>query len=277
MKLKNNTNEKLHRQHHTRNLFLVLLFGLMLVGCQGKDGAKSSRGEVQEENALDNSATTEMVGNVSDDTALQTSIQSELMNGNFSCLDADDQEVVQRGYEIGGENDLLEWRQIDLNGDGIEDLILQEKDTVTEESSNKRITGIFACREDGASCVLWDVNDSTEYSFCGQSGELMYYYDSWGTEISVEIYEHYEFDKEWNHITDYRLQGYCIDSSVGDGFLEEWKEEHPDMAEDGYYYRKYTGAYAGEAERGEVLTFEEFKAIYEAEMGMEFYSYHLEN
>lgn len=198
------------------------------------------------------------------------SIQETIMSGDFSCLEDEDWEIMQEIYE---GNDSLEWRQLDLNGDGIDDLILQEKDTVDENSNQHRILGIFACGEDRARCVLWDTVDTGEFSVCGLTGELMYYYNSFGSMVDMEEYSHYYYDKEWNKVIDYQLIIWYVDSPEGYDYPAEWFEAHPDMQEEGIYYRKYEGGYAGNEGKGEVLTLEELKEIYETEMGMEIFSF----
>jgi len=175
-------------------------------------------------------------------TNLKDSVQGTIMSGDFSCLEGEDWEIMQEIYE---GNDSLEWRQLDLNGDGIDDLILQEKDTV----------------------------DRGEFSVCGLTGELMYYYNSFGSMVDVEGYSHYYYDKEWNKVIDYQLIIWYVDSPEGYDYPAEWFEAHPDMQEEGIYYRKYEGGYAGNEGKGEVLTLEELKEIYETEMGMEIFSF----
>lgn len=198
--------------------------------------------------------------------SLKSSIQSRIMSGDFSCLTNANWEDMQNSYAIGAGNNFFEWCQIDLNGDGIEDLILQEKDTVGENINRHIIRGIFACQKDEASCILWDDVDNTEYFFCGLTGELMYSASSYGGVVSEEPYSHYYFDEEWNKIADYTLVVYCIDAAMNEEYAEKWKQEHPDMAEDGIYYRKYT------EEGVEVLTRKELENIYEMDTGYEFYS-----
>lgn len=197
--------------------------------------------------------------------SLKPSIQGEIMSGNFSWLEDVDWESKERAYLNMEESGKVEWRRIDLNKDGIEDLILQEKDTVGD-SDQKRIYGIIACEKDGARCVKWNENDMTEYSFCGSTGELMYTAPYYGGVVSGEPYRHYYYDEEWNEITDYKLVVYKIDSLMDEEYAEKWKKEHPDMAEDGLYYRKYVG------DEEEILTLEELKQIYETEMGDTFTS-----
>ncbi len=215
--------------------------------------------------------------------SLEHSMQIEIMSGDFSGMtDVEFRETVEQQYQWWEESraiEEMEWRQVDLNGDRIDDLILQEVQTVGE-SQQHRIVAIFACEGDNASCILWDLNDSTEYTFCGPTGELMYYVDGWGTSIGFASYRHCYYDREWNRLADYVLVVTVVDSSM-DGSREEfleynsnWIEGHPDMAEDGYYYSRYEiDMESGEQKEREALTFEGFREIFEEVMGMEYYSF----
>lgn len=193
---------------------------------------------------------------------LTDSIQWKIMSGNFSYLEDEDWERKQKTASMAD----VEWRLFDLNGDGIDDLILEEVDTVTDDSEEKRIIGIFACEEDKARCVEWDVNDCTAYSFAGSTGELMYTGSYYGGVVSTESYAHYYFNEDWDKIRDYMLVVYCIDAEMDEEYAKKWKEEHPDMAEDGIYYRKLTD------KETEILTREELISIYEKGTGYAFHS-----
>lgn len=205
--------------------------------------------------------------------SLKQTIQSELMSGNFEHLDGTyDEDVTYSDYMTkwySRQQEAHEWRQLDLNGDGIEDLILQESREVGEWGHHE-IVAIFACEKDSASCIFLDMNDMSEYYFCGPAGELMYTASSYGLWVAVEPYDHYYYDREWNRIKDYSLVVYDIDVERGleeyPQQVEEWKQNHPDMAEQGVYFRKETDA--GE----EALTQEEFTEIYETVTGLGFYS-----
>lgn len=211
----------------------------------------------------------------------ERSPQSKIMDGNLSDIDDTEEftEYMVRSFQNWKENgtmEKLEWRQIDLNGDGIDDLILQECETIGPTQIH-RITAIFSCEEDSADCVLWDVNDYSEFSFCGPTGELMYTAPYSGTAIAGEPYRHYYYDSEWNEIRDYWLDRTTVDSSM-DGSREEFLqlnpgfvEAHPDMLEDGEYYSRYEiDPKTGESGEREVLSYEQFREIFKDVMGMEF-------
>lgn len=214
----------------------------------------------------------------SDDT--ERTIQSAIMDGDFSSMDESDlKEYIIRMYQEWEENETIEtkeWRQLDLNGDGIDDLILQDRESVGP-TQIFRIVAIFACEENNARCMLWDVNDSSEYSFCGVTGELMYSAPYSGTAIAGEPYRHYYYDSEWNKIEDYLLVRTTVDSSM-DGSWEEFLQYHqrfleanPDMAEDGEYFSRYEiDIETGEQGEREALSYEEFKEIFEDVMEIEY-------
>lgn len=259
---------------------LLLLACLLLAGCGKEMGEEEQRAEISADSSAnsnidsnstdidstDNSIDSKEKDIVVRETAENRSIQTEIMSGDFSRLDEDDEfkEHLERAFARweSGETLEIEWQMLDLNGDGIEDLIVQNKETVGA-SEIKQILGIFACDEDSARCVEWDLNDMTEYSFCGPTGELMYTAYNYGHIPDEEPYWHYYYDKEWNKINDYLLVIYQIDSTVDPEYAETWREEHPDLAEDGIYYRKYT-------EDGmEELTREEWEEMYETATGYE--------
>ena len=191
-------------------------------------------------------------------------IYEMLMSGNFECLKDADWESIERAYEIMTKNKTAVWRQIDVNGDGTDDLILQE--TYENWGNKKAIAGIFDCKEGQEKCVFWDINDYSEFMFCGATGELMYCASFYGGVLSMEPYTHYHYDSEWNRIEDYTIVAYRIDATEDEPIGEDWIEAHPDMAENGDYYRLY----AREDQTEKVLTFEEFVEIYENETGFAF-------
>lgn len=271
MRLRNNKNEELCKEIKRGKLLLLLLICLLLVGCQSEtevvEEPENARNNIPTD-VMDESDNIEAVDTELEGDSDEDSIQGTIMSGDFSCLEDSDWERMQKSYER--EIDLYEWRQLDLNSDGIEDLILQEKRTADEDSNQHRILGIFGCGKDEARCVLWDDVYMGNFSFCGPTGELMHRYYSFGGMVDTEGYKHYYYDKDWNEIIDYQLVIWDVNSPEGYDYPAKWFEEHPDMQEEGTYYRRYEGAYTGEETEGEVLTLEEFKEIYETEMGMDY-------
>lgn len=72
-----------------------------------------------------------------------------------------------------------------------------------------------------------------------------------------------------SQITDYRLSAIWVNSSELDPIDTWWEEHHPDMVENGRYYRRYE---RDDQTQFIELTFDEFKEIYETDTGFEFYS-----
>lgn len=221
--------------------------------CVAMPGSVTNSEPQPQEEEKDSTAESE-TGIVTDGT-----VYEKLMSGNFACLMDDDWEAMERVYHIMEKNGTVVWRQIDLNGDGTDDLILQE--AWDNWGDIKSIAGIFDCKEGQEKCVFWDINDYSEFMFCGDTGELMYYASDYGGVLSREPYTHYYYDTEWNRIKDYTIIAYRIEASENEPIGEDWITEHPDMAENGDYYRKYVG----DDETGKALTFSEFVSIYETE------------
>lgn len=273
------------------SLLLFIMYTYLLIGCGTNISTEELLPDVSDNisaSVSDNaeiliSGSIEINETLNDNQSnnIERTIQGAIMDGDFSGMEdtVEFKEYVIESYQCWEENgtlETMEWRQLDLNKDGIDDLILQECQSVGQTQMH-RIIAVFACKEDNARCMLWDVNDSTEYSFCGATGELMYTAPYSGTAIAGEPYRHYYYDGEWNKIEDYLLIRTTVDSSM-DGSREEFLQYHqrfleanPDMAEDGEYFSRYeidieTG---GQGER-EALSYEEFKEIFEDVMGIEY-------
>lgn len=186
----------------------------------------------------------------------------ELLSGNFEHLSGEYSDYREL-FEMDWERGESEWRQIDLNGDGVEDFILQEAKPIGD-TGQKRIIGIFTIEEDSIRCIMADFNDGSEYSFCGTTGKLMYTASNYGGVVDNEPYDCYHYDNEWQEIIDYRLEILRVNSEVDEDYAKVWKSENSDMAEDGLYYFRYMG------DKEEKLTKEEWTSIYEAETGLKF-------
>lgn len=188
-------------------------------------------------------------------------IEDEITNGNFSRLSENELvniEEIEWTYESECARGNIEWRKVDLNGDDICELIWVEKDSYSEE--RKRIVAIFTQGEK-KECVLWDVADYSEYFFLGNEGNLIYYTQYFGVYNTVR-FENYVYDENWNQQMVYALSVYEIyDISQ----MEWWKDDHPDMKENGIYYRK-----EGNESEQVKLTEGEFVDLYRQMAGHEF-------
>lgn len=57
-----------------------------------------------------------------------------------------------------------QWIYVDINNDGISELIWQEKDVVGN-SQVHRILAVFIVTSEGTKCIIWDTNDMGEFYF----------------------------------------------------------------------------------------------------------------
>lgn len=130
------------------------------------------------------------------------------------------------------KNGYNEWNVCDVNGDGKEELILQERQG--ELGGNiGYIIGIFAETEDGVKRVLWDVFETGEYySFI--DGNLLHYYYVSGTH-TANLYTLYRFDDAWEIRAERTFQIIRVDDfEEYKGLSDELKKEITDI---GFYYR----------------------------------------
>ena len=135
MRLRNIKNKELYVKIRKGKILLVLSGCLLLAGCQKETESEEQQTDISE-NFVVEADKEELT------YSPKNSIQSEIMSGDFSCLTNENWEDRQKSYTIGAENDFFEWLQVDLNEDGIEDLILQEKDTVGGNLDRHIICGI---------------------------------------------------------------------------------------------------------------------------------------
>ena len=180
---------------------------------------------------------------------------------NFEHVSNWDQDKHENAYKNLKKQHLVKWVQLDLNEDGILDLVLQEDEPIMNDRNV--IVGIFAGEEDGARCIYWDAADYSEYSFLGKSGELMHYTYSDKVGCTIRTYLHYDYDTDWNEIKDYTLSSYDI-SDLSEMNIKVWKSKHPDMMKEGKYYRKQV-----EGMEEEIISWKKLKAIYQEEMQLE--------
>lgn len=140
---------------------------------------------------------------------------------------------LQNAYKVEESQKNNEFVRYDINKDGIDELVWREKDEL--KGGMKRILGIFVYQENSIKSIFWDVNDSTEFCFLGENGNIVYYTQYYGTYM-YEEYNHIAFDADWKMSADYRLEIWNIYSLEEVG--ENWEDQHPDMANEGIYCKK---------------------------------------
>lgn len=164
----------------------------------------------------------------------ETVVLDAIERGDYSSIGSDrvaeDLENIMNDREFQD----VEWLYYDLNDDGQDELILQEKTSVAD-TRIKRIIGIFAEQQGQAFVILWDVNDMTE--FCFLSNNQLIYFDQYYGTYGYESYKIYEYDLQWDKKLVKGYEYYDIDSM--ENLPPDWLDMHPDLSQEGTYFLKY--------------------------------------
>lgn len=162
-------------------------------------------------------------------------IMTSFEKGDFSSLNNNliTQKDISDIYQIKSEYEGAEFVRCDINGDDIDELILREKTLF--RNAVQRIIGVFAYQGHKMDCVYWDINDSTEYSFLGENGNVIYYMQHYGTYL-YEEYNDVEFDSNWVQKISLRLEIWNVYDL--EEVRDNWVELHPDMNVEGIYCKK---------------------------------------
>lgn len=190
----------------------------------------------------------------------------EIQKGNFSCLkDENSASYMENIFGSLGTADRTEWVRYDIDRDGVDELIWQEKEPAGG-SGFKRIMAIYSHHNEEVKCFLWDINDCSEYFFLGESGKLVYYMFEYGVTDSQD-YAYCVIDMENGIRYDYWLSIYNVyDTSE---LYDSWGEKHPDMMEVGMYYRKRIPG-PNQSEEQQYLTREQFLTEFYELTGVEY-------
>lgn len=125
----------------------------------------------------------------------------EIEGGNYTYIE---DEYVRKHLEIlfpqGGNirDSDYEWVYKDINGDGEEELILQEKNLYMEPSGNSLIIDIFTVKNKDVVHVFSDYMDAAYYCQLCDNGLL--YYEQYYGRYDYEQYILFRYDEEWNEI-----------------------------------------------------------------------------
>lgn len=207
----------------------------------------------------------------------EVSIIEKIKMGDFSILNNEENEIsmLEKVYEP--ESADLMWVQKDLNGDNIQDLILQEVQDVSEsESGIKRIYAIISCAPENVKCVMLDLNDMTNFDFLTDSGILVTYGQHYG-QYKYQKYSCFTYDENWVKKDLYKLEAYQIDSL--EEFSEQARYEMTKIWKEKFGVDFGTGEYYGlleskdgnsQEEQYLYLTKEEFVQIYEEVVGTKY-------
>jgi hypothetical protein len=156
-------------------------------------------------------------------------LPEQIINGDFSNLiipKNDDTllQTLEKVYEVA-ETEGHEWIEFDLNGDGINELILRVSESYNEEM--KRIVAVFTfdIEKQESRLVYLHTNDLPRFLFLSRNGNMIWYHFSYGA-ILWDSYGHEVFDDDWNRVRLYTLNITEIDDL----------SELPDMRETGVYF-----------------------------------------
>lgn len=121
-------------------------------------------------------------------------IFEEIRAGDFRAvqgLDAKQMQELEYVYKLTKESDRLAWIECDINGDGINELLMMESFENDREST---IAGIFMKKDEKCRRVLWDVHDYTSCYYLVENMVIQYSEDyGLGTQY---CYVKYKFDPE---------------------------------------------------------------------------------
>lgn len=125
----------------------------------------------------------------------------KIEGGDFTCLDIPDSYAEKYAYTF----DTREWIASDIDKDGYEELILQEITPIYGSVDKYRIVAVFTYRPTGMHCALMDVNDSTEYYFLGDNGNLIYSIEDYLADGNFGEYFYCAINEEGEPKKSYRL------------------------------------------------------------------------
>lgn len=167
-----------------------------------------------------------------------------------------------------------EWRRMDVNGDGLPELIDVYGDS---EGPVFPIEHIFAYTGGVAKTVELvevDLNDYTEYLYLGGNGNLIYDCCNFGI-LDCGQYGQYQFDENWDRELLQRLEIYYFSKEGYDEEeIERLKEGYPDTygkRGGGYYYFQSRPGADGELVKKE-LTKNAFTKAYLEMTGFDFWT-----
>ena len=161
------------------------------------------------------------------------------------------------------EQNGYEWVKFDINGDGVEELLLQSKTHMN--SYMRRIVSIYAFNSERQETELVFHQNAglTRFLFLAKSGNIVHYDFTSGVILGVS-FSHRAFDEQWRETTISTLGiVYIYDLSE---LPEDWAKNNPDMAEPGIYFIKTVGGYREFID--EVL----FIVMFEEMTGFSFYN-----
>lgn len=152
-----------------------------------------------------------------------------IMRGDWSEVTPID--GLEYMWEMAGE----EWRQEDVNGDNLPELICQ--DGIGDRAEHKKpINLIFAWDGEKADLVYIDLADAMEFLFLTDDGQLIYEWSTSETPKRTQFTQ-YHFDEKWNLIFEEAVQLFYFEDE--DSYNEEDARYYKDQ------YDSTFGTYGG--------------------------------
>ncbi|MCM1183653.1 MAG: hypothetical protein NC337_09785 [Roseburia sp.] len=151
-----------------------------------------------------------------------------------------EQEMESASAKGAGNGKLWEGRRMDVNGDGLPDLVQEMEANGLGISPILRIFAYEEGAEEPVHVVFSDLNDMTEYYFVGADDKLIYDYSDHG-EMNYGSYSQYRFDENWDRELMDRIEIYYFYDHYKEyeGEHEWYSEAYPDTygaRGSGYYY-----------------------------------------
>ena len=163
----------------------------------------------------------------------------KIEGGDYSYID---DEYVRKHLEIlfnkGVDTKYINYMCVnkDINGDGEEDFIFQEKNLYMESPGNTSIIDIFTIKEGDVVHVFADYMDAAYY--CQLCDDGLLYYEQYYGRYDYEQYILFCYDKNWNEIfVDGLALYYLLESDEGE---EEYTiYEALDMEKEQLYFWEF--------------------------------------
>lgn len=211
-----------------------------------------------------------------EELAACNSVFDQIEQGDWSNV-----KPIEQQYVWGAEAE--EWIRMDVNGDGMPELIdsWTIDDLPDYEDSRKRaIFAIYAYQDGMAEMIYLDDCDGMEFLFITDGGELVY---EWGVSgwPCTNVFRRCQFDLKWNKeyldtLVRYRFEEY------DESDVEYYREHFPDtygVGGSGIYYLRERPKTEEELKQNkdgkyvvrEYLTEEQFLKMYEDWTGWDFY------
>lgn len=185
--------------------------------------------------------------------------------------------------------DAEEWLRMDVNGDGMPELVggwVIEDLPDYADSRKIEISVIFAYQDGMAEMVYLDVNDGMEFLFITAGGDLVYEWGVSGGPAAI-VFRRCTFDLKWNReysdtLVRYRFPEVLDEDESFAGEREYYREHYPDtygVGGSGVYCLRERPKTVEELKHNddgqyivrEYLTEEEFLELYEDWTGWDFY------